>query len=477
MRDCFLPALKYNYMYYTLLFLTGLFLILSCGFPCLALASEPLRHCPLTLNQRLELQVAQFSWQTWLNRPLPLWQGFAPQVLTLQLNDSDCLWLLSEVAPPTNSLLQPDFKRVFALPRPELHPDFIAVQNLSAQVDLPGFCRPLAAAFRVWGGASGLLNLQALEGLNGISSAQTGAWQRELLALERALQAGDKTLRQKWIRLFLAGRSQRLGNNSAVSVSEAGQTEVDLERILGLESWLCLRHEEDLYQSDLPEELAHLALFRNPVALFNNVFDRSQQGLTEIERLRHSGFLQVLILESLYPDWQKRISHADFLNLLSQWSAYQPQHSVQLAQDLARHFPEKQIKAVDPQSFEKQKGFLISLELNQENVDLRPQQVLGLSAEQFLLLPGSWVQIRHPWLWGDLMGLVRITNLPAKRLRLEFVIPLSAYLKLSQRPNPTQDLAAKNCEDLRLETPTFSLWGRCLRGERDLQGYHLRLPV
>lgn len=488
-------------MYYTLLFLTGFFFsgIVSgimagtWGFsqPALAQtqtqtqaqtqATKPTQHCPLTLNQRLELQIAEFSWQVLLNRPLPLWQDFAPETLALKLNDSNCDWLLTHADPPANSLSLPDFKRVFALsPLSELEPGLESAAEprlkplLEASMqDLPGFCRPLASAFRAWGNATGLVSLAALEALNGLSSAQTGTWQRELMALERALQAGDKSLRQEWIQLYLASRSQRLGLKKALDLSEASQIEADLERILGLESWLCLRQEESLNQSELPEELKHLGLFRNPVALFNTLFDRSQQGLTEIERLRHAGLLQVLLLEQIYPDWQKRIREKTIEAMLSTWSGYIPKQGAQLALVLAQRFPEKQIRAADPHSFEKQNGFLIALELNHEDVNLRPKQVLGLSAEQFLLLPGSQVQIRHASLWGDLQGLTRVTNLPAGRLRLEFVVPLRSYLHLS----PTLQ-AGLACEDLSLETPAFSLWGRCLNGKSDLQGYayFLRLP-
>jgi hypothetical protein len=449
-----------------------------------SLTSKPAQHCPLSLNQRLELQIAEFSWQALLNRPLPLWPGFAPQDLPLKLTDSNCDWLLTNADPPANSLSLPDIKRVFALsplsalsePAPGL--DRLTETRLTplletAQQDLPVFCRPLASAFRAWGNSTGLVSVAALEALNGLSSAQTGTWQRELMALERALQAGDKSLRQEWIQLFLASRSQRQGLKDRMDLSEAGQIETDLERILGLESWLCLRQEESLNQSELPEELQHLGLFRNPVALFNTLFDRSQQGLTEIERLRHAGLLQVLLLEQIYPDWQKRIGEKSFGALLSSWSGYTPKQGAQLALVLAQRFPEKQIKAADPHSFEKQNGFLIALELNHEDVNLLPKQVLGLSSDQFLLLPGSQVQIRHASLWGDLQGLIRVTNLPAGRLRLEFVVPLRSYLHLSPALQ-----AGPACEDLTLETPAFSLWGRCLSGKSDLQGsaYFLRLP-
>lgn len=440
-------------------------------------AVRPSQHCPLTLNQRLELQIAEFSWQTLLNRPLPLWPGFAPQAVPLKLKDANCAWLLTLSEPPAQSRSLPDFKRVFALPalsasEPGLENKAEPLLEASMQ-DLPGFCAPLASAFRAWGNSTGLVSLAALEALNGLSSAQTGTWQRELIALERALQAGDKRLRQEWIQLFLASRSQRQGLKDRMELSESGQIEADLERILGLESWLCLRLEETLSESDLPEELKHLGLFRNPVALFSQVFDRSQQGLTEIERLRHAGLLQALLLEQIYPDWQKRLAEKPFSALLTSWSGYLPKQGAQLALVLAQRFPEKQIKAADPQSFDKQKGFLIALELNHEDVNLWPKQVLGLSSEQFLLLPGSKVQIRHALLWGDLQGLIRVTNLPAGRLRLEFVLPLRAYLHLS----PSLQ-AGPACEDLRVETPAFSLWGRCLRGKSDLQGYSyfLRLP-
>jgi hypothetical protein len=491
-------------MYYTLLFLCGFFFsgivsgIVSgtWGFslPALAqtqaqtqaqsLTEKPAQNCPLSINQRLELQIAEFSWQALLNRPLALWPGFAPQAVALKLTDSNCDWLLTNADPPANSLSLPDIKRVFALsplsalaePAPGL--DSATETRLTplleaSQQDLPLFCRPLASAFRAWGNSTGLVSLAALEALNGLSSAQTGTWQRELMALERALQAGDKSLRQEWIQLYLASRSQRLGSKNALDLSEAGQIEADLERILGLESWLCLRQEESLSQSELPEELKHLGLFRNPVALFNTLFDRSQQGLTEIERLRHAGLLQVLLLEQIYPDWQKRIGEKSFGALLSSWSGYTPKQGAQLALVLAQRFPEKQIKAADPHSFEKQNGFLIAIELNHEDVNLRPKQVLGLSAEQFLLLLGSQVQIRHASLWGDLQGLTRVTNLPAGRMRLEFVVPLRSYLQLSPALQ-----AGPACEDLRLETPAFSLWGRCLNGKSDLQGYgyFLRLP-
>src|SRR3990167_5907248 len=125
MRDCFLPALEYNYMYYTLLFLTGLFFSgIASGAgagtwafsqPAMAQtqADEPSHHCSLTLNQRLELQIAEYSWQTLLNRPLPLWPGFAPQAVPLKLKDANCTWLLTISEPPAQSRSLPDFKRVF----------------------------------------------------------------------------------------------------------------------------------------------------------------------------------------------------------------------------------------------------------------------------------------------------------------------------------------------------------------------------
>lgn len=473
-------------MYYTLLFLTGLFFSGIWGFSQQAQAAQTAQtvtHCALTLNQRLELQIAEFSWQALLNRPLPLWQGFLPQAVPLRLTDSNCVWLLTHTAPPENSVSLPDFNRVFALSPPEVIGQAEETQLDVAMPDLPGFCRPLASAFRGWGHAVGLVSLDALDALNGLSSAQTGPWQRELKALERALQAGDKALRREWIQLFLAGRSQRLGVSGTLALNLSGQTEGDLERLLGLESWICLRQEEALNQTVLPEELTHLDLFRNQVVLFNQLFDRSEQGLTELERLRHAGLLQALILEQLYPDWQKRIVSQPFVALLSDWSAYQPAQGKRLAGVLAQRFPEKQIKTADANSFGKQKGYLIAIELNVEDVDLRPQQLVGLSAEQFLLLQGSQVHIRHPRLWGELQGLTRVSYLPAGRLRLEFVLPLRAYLHLSpalpeagsgQGPTTNTD---PPCQDLRLETPVLSLWGRCLRGESDLQGYFLRLPV
>jgi hypothetical protein len=450
-------------MHYTLLFLFGFFFSTLVFFTAAA-ETDKANNCHLSLNTRLELQSLQYTWELWHQLPKPFWLGFAPPMLIASLGDSDCRWILTSDEPPLQSFALPDFKQVYV--------EALAIEPEPALRDLPSFCRPFASGFRSWAQSGHWVDIDALKQVNETLSGQAGAWQRELLALERALQAGDIEKRKEWLRLYLASREMRW-KHSQVFRLNLRRVENESERILGLESWLCLRLEEVAAQAKMPSELKYLNLYRNPIELISALFHSPEESLAEHDRLRRAGLIQVLLLEKAYPDWQARLqNNMSFAELLSLWSGFDVKNTAILAAELLERFPEKQVHLPSAEAFSKQKGFLVRLELAQTHVDLRPQHLLGLSPEQSLFLPGSEVLIRHNQLWAKLSGLTRITVLPHRRLRVEFVLALRSLLEIAKDDSG----ADSECQILRLKTKLFELQGRCLRGQWSTESYTLQLP-
>lgn len=420
-------------MTHAVLHILGLGLLGLISFRVFA-ATDP---CAITLKLRQELQITRHVVAVWQLLSQPLWPGFQPQVLSLQLPDSACKWYFQVSHPPVDAQTLPDLEGIWAqvtTPQAQLEPGE------------PLFCQPVTQAFEHW-----WLNRWSSPAVTSVQNWEweQGDWLPEYRALQKALAAASPSMAEEWIRVFLAARALR--QRSALQAKQEGF----LETLKGLRAWVCMELESKALTGPLPlpVELQYIAPFRTLDQLQARLWQESPQVLSSEEARTRLGLMQILLLARLQPHWKQALMQGRGLTELLAEHVHFSKAEVQRLHPqvtaLASTMPMPSLQS-DPHSL------VVSLELPWHSIELRPQIVQVDSEQDILFLDGSEIRLNHPHVWGVIRGFCRIHSVTGGYVRLQF--PLSLHTQLQRSAN-----AQAGCENFRIQTRHIDLVGRCLQ--------------